>query len=209
MFKFSAATLVFCLVALYFPYPPAPTFTMEPLPQHIREKIRDSSIHDSAPFYYDFLTYLTITHVNFDGERQVGNMIVAYEIGQEVLDIFREIYEGGFPIYQIRLIDYFDALDYYSMAANNSVSFNFRYIAGTSRLSRHAWGKAIDINPIQNPYIRGDTVWPAAGRYYKDRGYVRPGMITRGDVVYTAFVSRGWTWGGNWRTPRDYHHFER
>lgn len=191
------------------PAPFEPIFMMEPLPYEIIQKIQGSSFHDSASFSYDFLTYLTITHVDFYGEYQVGNMIVAAEIGYEVLDIFRYIFEYRFPIHQIRLIDYFYANDYYSMADNNTVAFNFRYIAGTSRLSRHAFGMAIDINPIQNPYIRGDVVWPAAGRTYMDRSYVRPGMIIRGDPVYRAFMSRGWIWGGNWRLPRDYHHFER
>jgi len=186
-----------------------PIFTAEPLPEHIIEFITGVSFHDRAPFSYDFLTYLTITHVDFYGEYQIGHMIVADEIGEEVLEIFMEIFESRFPIYSIRLIDYFNALDYYSMAANNSVSFNFRYIAGTTVISRHGFGMAIDINPIQNPYIRGETIWPAAGVAYLDRDYVRPGMIVRGDAVYQAFVGRGWTWGGNWTSPRDYHHFER
>ena len=136
-------------------------------------------------------------------------MIVAEEIGQEVLDIFKEIYESRFPIYSIKLIDYFDAIDYYSLAANNSSAFNFRYIAGTTRLSRHAFGMAIDINPIQNPYIRHGNILPEAGNEYLDRENIRPGMIIPGDVVYNAFVSRGWTWGGHWTDPIDYHHFEK
>ena len=194
------------------PYPEevfTPVFTMEPLPQHIIYQITGVTFHDNTPFDYDFLTYLTVTHINFDGEYTIGHLIVAAEIGEEVLDIFREIFEGRFPIHSIRLIDYFDASDYLSMAANNSHAFNFRYIAGTNIISRHGFGRAIDINPIQNPYIRGDTIWPAAGEEYLDRSYVRPGMIIPGDVVYTAFTSRGWTWGGHWTNPIDYHHFER
>jgi len=186
-----------------------PIFTNEPLPEHIIQQITGVTFHDTAPFGHDFLTYLTVTHVNFYGESVIGHLIVAADIGYEVLDIFREIYEGGFPIHSIQLIDYFDASDYLSMAANNSHAFNFRYIAGTNIISRHGFGVAIDINPVQNPYIRGDTIWPAAGAAYVDRSYVRPGMIIPGDVVYTAFMSRGWTWGGYWNWPRDYHHFER
>jgi len=186
-----------------------PIFTSEPLPEHIIQLITGVTFHESTPFGYDYLTYLTVTHVNFYGESVLGHLIVAADIGDEVLDIFREIYEGGFPIHSIQLIDYFDASDYLSMAANNSHAFNFRYIAGTTTISRHGFGIAIDINPIQNPYIRGDTIWPAAGVDYVDRTNVRPGMIIPGDVVYTAFISRGWTWGGYWTRPRDYHHFER
>jgi len=190
-----------------------PIFAREPLPEHIIEFIRQYSFGGNPagepPFSYDFLTYLTITHVDFEGERRIGNMIVADEIGDEVLDIFRDIYESGFPIYSIRLIDYFYADDVLSLDANNSSAFNFRYIAGTDRISRHGFGMAIDINPIQNPYIRGDNIKPYAGHAYLDRSYVRPGMIVSGDAVYTAFVDRGWIWGGNWSVPRDYHHFER
>jgi len=193
-------------------YSPAePVFTMQPIPAHILDIIRHQSFSNyaNAPFDYSFLTYLTVTHIDFSGQRRLGHMIVAAEIGQEVLDIFQEIYEYGFPTYRMRLIDFYGSQDYLSMADNNSVAFNFRYIAGTNRLSRHAFGMAIDINPLQNPYYRNGVIWPVAGYSYLDRNYVRPGMIVPGDVVYRAFTSRGWTWGGRWRSPRDYHHFER
>ena len=186
-----------------------PVFTMQPLPSHIIQLIDGSSFHAEAPFGFDFLTYLTISHWDFEGNLQQGHMIVAEEIGNEVLEIFEEIFHANFPIERMRLIDFYNALDYYSMADNNTVAFNFRTIAGTDILSRHAFGMAIDINPIQNPYIRGDTIWPAAGIEYIDRENIRPGMITPGCPVYTAFTSRGWIWGGSWASPRDYHHFER
>jgi len=186
-----------------------PIFTKEPLPQHIIDLITGVTFHEDTPFGHDALTYLTITYADFDDESRVGHMIVAAEIGEEVLDIFRELYAIRFPIYQMRLIDYFDADDNLSLAANNSSAFNFRYIAGTTTISRHGFGMAIDINPIQNPYIRGETILPATGAAYLDRDNVRPGMIVKDCPVYTAFTSRGWIWGGDWTTPRDYHHFER
>lgn len=186
-----------------------PVFKREALPEHIIEFISGVTFKENTPFAHSFLAYLTITHVDFEGKDRVGHMIVAEEIADEVLDIFQEIYESAFPIYSIQLIDYFDADDYLSLAANNSSSFNFRYIAGTNVISRHGFGMAIDINPIQNPYIRGNNVLPEAGREYLDRSDIRPGMIVNGDAVYQAFKSRGWTWGGDWTLPIDYHHFER
>jgi len=186
-----------------------PIFTSEPLPEEIIQLIMGSSFHDNTPFPTSHLAYLTITHANFYGQSQIGHLIIAASIADEVLDIFREIYEARFPIERMRLIDFYDASDYYSMADNNSVGFNFRYIAGTRTISRHGLGMAIDINPIQNPYQRGDTIWPIAGTPYLDRTNVRPGMIIHGDVVHQAFVSRGWIWGGSWRSPLDFHHFER
>ena len=191
------------------PYVLESIFIAEPLPGHIVEQITGSSFHAEAPFGYCHLAYLTITHIDFDGNRRLGSIIVAAQVAEEVLDIFREIYDGGFPIARMRLIDYYGADDYYSMADNNSVGFNFRFIANTQTLSRHAWGMAIDINPIQNPFIRGDIIWPVSGGEYLDRTDIRPGMIIPGDVVYRAFTSRGWVWGGHWRVPIDYHHFER
>jgi len=185
-----------------------PTFSKEPLPTEIIDLITGTTFHENTPFGHDFLAFLTITPMNFYGESQIGHMIVAEEIAYQVLEIFQEIYMANFPIYSMILIDHFDADDNLSLAANNSSAFNFRYIAGTNVISRHGFGMAIDINPVQNPYVRGENVLPAAGRTYLDRTYLRPGMIVPGCVVYTAFVSRGWTWGGNWSLPRDYHHFE-
>jgi len=191
------------------PTPFIPIFTREPLPDHIIEQITGVTFHDTTPFGFEHLTYVTVTHANFQDESQIGHLIVADTVGDEVLEIFQEIYAARFPIHSIVLIDYFDACDYASMVANNSHAFNFRYIAGTNRISRHGYGMAIDINPIQNPYYRNGNIKPAIGEPYLNRSYVRPGMIIPGDAVYTAFISRGWTWGGNWTSPRDYHHFER
>ncbi|MCL2377343.1 MAG: M15 family metallopeptidase [Defluviitaleaceae bacterium] len=188
---------------------PEPIFTAEPLPDYVIALITGVSFRGDTPFGHEALTYLTMSHVDFEGESRVGHMIVAAELGDEVLDIFRELYEARFPIYQMRLIDHYGADDVASMEANNSHAFNFRFIAGTTVVSQHGFGRAIDINPIQNPYVRGDNVLPAAGMGYLDRDDVRPGMVVPGCPAYTAFVSRGWTWGGNWTSLRDYHHFER
>ncbi|MCL1996860.1 MAG: M15 family metallopeptidase [Defluviitaleaceae bacterium] len=200
-------TLIIDTTPSYIPL--QPVFTAEPLPYHIIELITDSSFHPHTRFGHYHLAYLTLTHIDFQGNRRLGQMIVAAQIAEEVLEIFQEIYEAQWPIERIRLIDFYDATDYYSMHDNNSVGFNYRNIAGTNTLSRHGMGMAIDINPVQNPYQRGQTIWPLIGADYLDRNNVRPGMITRGDAVYTAFISRGWIWGGNWTSPRDYHHFER
>jgi len=184
-------------------------FTAEPLPQHIIDQITGVTFHENNRVQLTDLAYLTVTHVDFEQKNRHGNLIVAAHIADEVLDIFREIFAAGFPIHQIRLIDYYNACDETSLEANNSSAFNFRYIAGTTTLSRHALGLAIDINPVQNPYVRGGNVLPAAGVEYLDRDNVRPGMIVPGDAVYNAFISRGWTWGGNWTSLLDFHHFER
>ena len=197
------------IIANHQPRTTERVFSAEPLPEHIIRQISGSSFHENEHFGYEHLAYLTITYMDFYGQSRLGSIIVAASIADEVLDIFRDIYEGRFPLARVALIDYYGADDYYSMAHNNSVGFNFRVIAGTQTLSRHAWGMAVDINPVQNPFIRDDIIWPLSGSEYLDRNDVRPGMIIPGDVVYNAFVSRGWIWGGHWRVPIDYHHFER
>ena len=188
-----------------------PIFTSEPLPKAIEELINGVShkeVNGIKPPAYSDLAYLTLSYVNFEGEHCVGNMIVAAELGDEVVEIFMELYENSFPIYQMELIDVFDADDDKSMAANNSSAFNFRLVKGTKKISKHGLGTAIDINPIQNPYITNGHYSPPASEEYKNRSDIRQGMIIEGDVCYNAFVNRGWTWGGHWNN-KDYQHFEK
>jgi hypothetical protein len=148
-----------------------------------------------------------LTYVGFDGLSHYGTMVVNESVAVDVVEIFREIYEAGFSIEKIELIDIYGGDDDLSMADNNSSAFNYREVPGTTSISKHSYGVAIDINPIQNPYIVGDEVMPEVGRDYLDRDDVRQGMIVTDDVVYDAFISRGWTWGGEWRSVKDYQHF--
>ena len=108
----------------------------------------------------------------------------------------------------MRLVDDFGGQDLASMQANNTSAFNCRNVAGTSSLSWHAYGLAIDINPLVNPYVTQRGVSPPEGAPYVDRASTTPGLITPGDVVTTAFEQAGWSWGGTWRSP-DYQHFAR
>lgn len=186
-----------------------PVFTHEPIPEHIKELINGKSFKDNTPFDYSKLSYLIITYYNFDGEVCVGEMIVNAAVAEEVMEIFEELYMNRFPINKIELVDYYDANDALVMEANYSSSFNFRFIAGTQKISNHGYGLAIDINPVQNPYVRDGIVEPKSGIEYLDRSNIRKGMIAKGDETYQAFISRGWTWGGDWNEPKDYQHFEK
>jgi hypothetical protein len=126
------------------------------------------------------------------------------------VEIFKELFEARFPIEKIRLIDEYEANDNKSMADNNTSSFCFREIDGKpGKLSKHSYGVAIDINPVQNPYVYMDKVSPEAGREYLDRSKVTKGMIVKDDVCYKAFINRGWTWGGDWKNEKDYQHFQK
>jgi poly-gamma-glutamate synthesis protein (capsule biosynthesis protein) len=151
------------------------------------------------------LRLLTVGYRDFAGAAQVGQLVVAEVVAHEVLAIFEGLWQLMFPIERMDPVDLFGADDEASMAANNTSAFNFRNVAGTSTLSRHAFGLAIDLNPLQNPMIVGSQVHPPAGAAYVDRGLLRPGMIT--PAVIDLFAQRGWLWGGDWERARDYHHF--
>jgi poly-gamma-glutamate synthesis protein (capsule biosynthesis protein) len=157
---------------------------------------------------FDELRLLHVTHWDFEGRQKQGELVVAAGVAEDVLKVFQEIYLAEFPIAKLRLIDDYAGNDDASMADNNSSGYNCRLIAGTTRPSKHASGLAIDINPLQNPYVIGGVVYPEAANAYVARQPAGPGMLLDDGPVVRAFASVGWTWGGHWAEPRDYHHFE-
>lgn len=150
---------------------------------------------------------MTVTYVGFDGDAHRGRLIVHRRWARDVLEVFARLYHHAFAIRRVRLVDRYGADDRASMRADNTSAFNCRFVAGTSTWSQHAFGAAIDVNPVENPYVSGDHVSPRRGRRYLDRDDVRPGMIVRRDVVWRAFRSIGWSWGGDWTGAKDYQHF--
>ncbi len=176
----------------------------------IPTNILDSMLGKSLPNieFADTLSLVTVRYVDYDGNDQIGDLVVHRDLADEVSEIFAEIYEARFPIYNIDLVDKYDADDNLSMINNNTSAFNYRMIAGTSTLSNHSYGRSIDINPLVNPHVIGGVSYPSLGAQYIDRSLDEPGMVKQGDVVYNAFTSRGWSWGGHWNNP-DYQHFEK
>ena len=183
--------------------------TAEPLPQSLRQRMRGVSWHRGCPVALDQLRLLRMPYVGFDGEVHDGKMVVRDRQRSKVLRTFRRLYEARFAIRRMRLIDAYDGSDARSMRANNTSAFNCRYIPGTTTFSQHSYGRAIDINPVQNPYVHGSTVEPAAGEAYLDRSDVRKGMIVRPGPVVRAFADVEWSWGGDWQSSKDYQHFSR
>jgi hypothetical protein len=155
---------------------------------------------------WDALAYLRLDHVTFDGGAGSGELVVARAIADRAVALFRRLWELGFPIRQLRLVDDYGASDDVSMAADNSSAFNFRTVAGTDLLSQHALGRAIDINPLENPWRKRDSIQPPAGAAFADRTLIRPGMIVRPGPVVAAFDEGGWEWGGDWMHAFDDHH---
>ncbi len=181
-----------------------------PIPDRLQAMMRGRSWIDSDPRCppLSALALITVDHWGFDGVVHRGEMVVGADVADELVACFGDIFAAGFVIERMQPIDHYDADDDASMAANNASSFCFRN-APSGRLSEHAFGLAVDINPVQNPMVIGDRVWPDAGAGYLDREDVRPGMIVRPGPVVEAFDAIGWEWGGDWESLKDYHHFQK
>jgi hypothetical protein len=172
-----------------------------------RERITGSSWHPGCPVGLGDLRLLRLTYIGFDGEAHGGRMVVHRDVAGPVLHAMRSLYRHRFPIRRMRLVDAYGADDHRSMNADNTSAFNCRFVAGTTRWSEHAFGRAIDLNPIENPYVSGSHVSPPAGRPYADRSRHAPGMVHHGDRAFRAFAQVGWEWGGDWPAAKDYQHF--
>lgn len=177
----------------------------------LAERMRTSH-RPGCPVPLRDLRYLRMTHRDFDGRARTGEMVVHRRHARAVVTAFGRLYEVGFPIRRMRLVDDYGGDDDRSMAANNTSGFNCRRVAGQADWSDHAYGAAIDINPIQNPYVRPGSVVPPSGRGFAtiDRGTSSPvpaGVIRAADPVVTAFARMGWEWGGYWASSKDYQHF--
>lgn len=166
-----------------------------------------ASWHPGCPVSPQELRLVTVSHWGFNGEVLSGELVVAAELADDVVDIFEDLFEARYPIERIERVDVYDGDDDRSMAANNTSAFNCRPVTGGTEFSEHSYGRAIDINPLLNPYVSGGLVLPPEGIAWVDRTLGIPGMITDGDVVVTAFASRGWVWGGTWTSLQDYQHF--
>ena len=177
------------------------------VPAAVRARMEGVSWHGEdprCPRWAD-LAYLQVDHLTFDGTAR-GELVLAAPLGPRAVELFRRLWQLGFPIRQLRLVDDFGASDDASMAADNSSAFNFRVVAGTDQLSQHALGLAIDLNPVENPWRLPGRILPDAGRAFADRAVIRPGMIVRPGPVIAALDELGWEWGGDWRHAFDDHH---
>ena len=189
-------------------------FYYEPLSEDVIARITGISYVDNDNVSLEDLRYCSLLYNDFEGNTQTGEMICNKKIAEDVIEIFYELYAGGYQIESIKLIDEFGGDDTASMEANNTSCFNYRVVDGTTRLSNHAYGLAIDLNPFYNPYITynndGTTkVSPEGSRQYEDRTAAFPYKIDENDLAYRLFKEHGFTWGGNWNSVKDYQHFEK
>lgn len=188
-------------------------FYYEPITNKIKARIYGISYKEGCKIPFEDLRYVSVLYHNFDGETASGEIICNKAIAQDLAEIFYELYQNDYPIEKITLIDEYNADDDLSCADNNTSSFNYRVVAGTTTLSKHALGMAIDINPFYNPYITYpdgvERISPKGSEPYADRDADLPYMIKKGDLCYNLFIQHGFTWGGEWKSVKDYQHFQK
>lgn len=191
-------------------------FYYEEIPEDIRAKMVGKSYADNIDenlVNFDMLRYVVIKYNDFDGNVQIGEIVCNEAIAQDLVEIFEELYEANYQIESVKLIDEFDADDDTSMEANNTSCFCYRVVDRTTKLSLHAYGRAIDLNPLYNPYVQfrdgEEYVCPSMSVEYADRNSDFPYKIDENDLAYKLFKEHGFAWGGAWNSCKDYQHFEK
>lgn len=192
-------------------------FYYEPLTESVKERITGISYPESGcTVPYEDLNYVGLKYIDFDGQEQTGELICNKAVAQDMVEIFHELYRNDYRLESVRLIDEYNGDDTASMAENNTSCFNYRVVDGTSSLSKHAYGLAIDVNPYYNPYVvfhrnedGSDYISPPGSEIYADRSQSFAYKIDENDLCYRLFTGHGFTWGGNWNSTKDYQHFQK
>lgn len=185
-----------------------------PISNEVFVRIKGKSYKDYCQIPLTHLRYIKVLHRNATGQTQLGELVCHRDIAADLVSIFKSLYKANYRIERIVLIDNYNAEDEPSMLANNTSCFNYRYIAGTKRLSNHSSGRAIDINPLYNPYVyhnaKGNlVVSPSKAKAYANRKASFPYKIDKNDLCYREFIKHGFIWGGSWKRRIDYQHFEK
>jgi hypothetical protein len=167
------------------------------------------SWHRGCPVAPSRLRRLRVTHWGFDGRTHSGTLVANADAVADLVRVFSRLYAARFPVRRMRPIDAYHGRDEPSLEADNTAAFNCRFAVapGPRRWSVHAYGRAIDVNPVENPYLEGERVHPRNGRAYLNRSRARRGMAVRGGALVRAFSGVGWSWGGRWTGSPDYQHF--
>jgi hypothetical protein len=181
--------------------------TVSPLPRSLQATMVGVSWRPGCPVALRDLRLITASHLGFDGRARKGRLVVHRDVAADVVTVLRRLYAARFPIRRMVPVDAYGGSDFRSIEADNTSAFNCRYVEGTTRWSEHAYGRAIDLNPIENPYVSGGHTSHPASVPFLDRTPCRKGMACPASVVVRAFEAVGWKWGGYWTSVRDYQHF--
>jgi hypothetical protein len=184
-------------------------------PEIKKRMIKGSSWRNGCPVSLNDLRYLRLKHINFNGKDVMGEIIVHKEVSVEVTEIFEALYKIGYPIKKMRLVSDYKGSDWDSIESDNTSAFNCRAATGSKKWSKHSYGKAIDINPIENPYIsRKGYISHKASAPYRNRvhqksTYADKAVLLKDDKAVHIFKKYGWKWGGDWYSMKDYQHFSK
>lgn len=190
--------------------------SISPISPEIKQRmVKGNSWREGCPVSLNDLRYLRLTHINFSGKEMMGEIIVHKEVSAEVAEIFATLYDVGYPIKKMRLVSDYKGSDWQSIESDNTSAFNCRAATGSKKWSKHSYGKAIDINPIENPYIsRKGYISHKASETYKKRlhqksSYADKAVLLKNDKAVQIFKKYGWKWGGDWSGVKDYQHFSK
>ena len=182
--------------------------TFSPVSRAMRATMTGRSWRAGCPVSISQLRVLTLTYWGFDNRPHTGRLVVNADVARSVVSVFHRLYDARFPIRRMEPVDAYGGSDFRSIEADNTASFNCRPATGSTHWSEHAYGHAIDVDPIENPYVAGGRTSHPASRPYLDRSRHRPGTAYPGGVLVQAFAAAGWGWGGNWSgSVHDYQHF--
>jgi hypothetical protein len=178
------------------------------IPSAVRANMTGKSWHAGCPVSLDDLRLVTLSYVGFDGRAHAGTLVVNRAATTAIVTVFHRLYDERFPIRRMVPVDAYGGSDFNSIEADNTSSFNCRSATGSTHWSQHAYGLAIDVNPIENPYLDDGKSSHRASTPYLDRHRIRPGMAYAGGPLVAAFASVGWGWGGSWSgSVQDTQHF--
>jgi hypothetical protein len=181
---------------------------VRPIDAALAKRMTGVSWRPGCPVPLRDLRLLTMSYRGFDGRVHQGRLVAHRDVARQLVGVFRRLYAARFPIRRMALVDVYGGSDFRSIEADNTSAFNCRFVDGTTRWSEHAYGRAIDLNPIENPYVTssGATSHPASRPYLRRAPY-RPGMAVEAGAAVRAFEAVGWSWGGRWSGAKDYQHF--
>jgi D-alanyl-D-alanine carboxypeptidase len=180
---------------------------VRPIDTSLAKRMTGVSWRPGCPVSLRDLRLLTMSYWGFDGRVHQGRLVAHRDVARQLVGVFRRLYAARFPIRRLVVVDVYGGSDFRSIEADNTSAFNCRHVDGTTRWSEHAYGRAIDVNPIENPYVSGGTTSHGESRPYLDRSRRRPGMAYEGGALVRAFDAAGWGWGGRWSGAKDYQHF--
>jgi hypothetical protein len=181
--------------------------SISPIGSKLARRMTGVSWHAGCPVALRDLRLVRATYIGFDGRAHTGELVVNRDAASDIVSAFHRLYTARFPIHRMVTVDAYGGSDFRSIEADNTSAFNCRFVDGTSRWSEHAYGRAIDVNPIENPYVSGGRTSHRASVPYVTRTPCRRGMACPGKVLVQGFASIGWGWGGYWSGAKDYQHF--